>query len=120
MIIPPKEWEIYLDDASRSPRGKEKRMCKITLLESIFYLFPYMMHNPYSFFLTKGCSNNTAEYEAVITGLESQLQMAIANLTIYGNSELIVKQLTTEYNVKKAELSPIIKERKFCSHNFTK
>lgn len=40
-----------------------------------------------------GCSNNTAKYEAVIVGLELVLQLLVTSLTIYSDSELIVKQL---------------------------
>lgn len=38
----------------------------------------------YSFSLSKGCSNNTTEYEAVITALELVLQIPNANMTIDG------------------------------------
>lgn len=51
---------------------------------------------PYSFSLTIGCSNNMAEYKAVVVGLELTLEIPITSLTIYSNSELIVKQLREE------------------------
>lgn len=49
------------------------------------------------------CSNNTTEYEAVITRLELALQTQIGKLTTHGDSKLIVKPLCGEYSVK-AEL----------------
>ena len=61
---------------------------------------------PYSFALTEGCSNNEAEYEAVIAGLELELQIPIEKLSIYGDSELVVKQLRGEYIVRKISLAP--------------
>lgn len=47
----------------------------------------------YSFYLTKWCSYNTAEYEAIIIGLKLALQISVAILTIYDDSELVPKQL---------------------------
>lgn len=36
--------------------------------------------------------------------LELALKIPVANLTIYGDSELIVKQLCMDYSVKKTKL----------------
>lgn len=55
----------------------------------ILFVFPDNALIPYSFSLATGCSNNTTEYEAVITGLELALQIVVTNLTIYGDSELV-------------------------------
>ncbi|KAG5562842.1 hypothetical protein RHGRI_005537 [Rhododendron griersonianum] len=46
------------------------------------------------------------EYEAVIAGLELALQIPIEELLVYGDSELVIKQLRGEYIVKKASLAP--------------
>lgn len=43
-------------------------------------------------------------------GLELELQILITNLTIYGDSELIVKQLHGEYSAKKMELITYVVE----------
>lgn len=56
-----------------------------------------------------GCSSYTAEYEAIFA-LELALKIPIVSLRICGDSELIVKQLRREYNVKKAELVPYHKK----------
>ncbi|KAH7852767.1 hypothetical protein Vadar_029033 [Vaccinium darrowii] len=39
----------------------------------------------------EGCSNNEAEYEAVIVGLELALQIPIEDLSVYEDSELVIK-----------------------------
>lgn len=57
-----------------------------------------------------GCFNKTTEYEAIIVGLELALQIQITSLTIYGDSELIVKQLCGDYDMKKTELIPYHKK----------
>ncbi|KAK3007578.1 hypothetical protein RJ639_013432 [Escallonia herrerae] len=54
----------------------------------------------------EGCSNNEAKYEFVIVGLELALQIPIIELTIYGDSQLVVKQLRGEYIVRRTNLVP--------------
>jgi ribonuclease HI len=39
------------------------------------------------------CTNNTAEYEALLQGLRKELDMNIQNLTVFGDSEIIVRQV---------------------------
>lgn len=55
---------------------------------------------PYSFYLGKVCTNNAAEYEALIMGLELALKFKIRHIEIFGNAELVIKQMTTEYEVR--------------------
>ncbi|KAG9440245.1 hypothetical protein H6P81_020410 [Aristolochia fimbriata] len=61
---------------------------------------------PYSFVLTQACSNNEAEYQAILLGLGMAVEMQIPQLHIYGDSALVIKQLTGEFEVKKPELEP--------------
>jgi ribonuclease HI len=39
------------------------------------------------------CTNNTAEYEALLQGLRKALDMNIQNLTVFGDSEIVVRQV---------------------------
>ena len=43
------------------------------------------------------CTNNTAEYEALIQGLKKAIQFKVKNLKVYGDFEIIVKQVQ-KYN----------------------
>ncbi|KAM2959948.1 hypothetical protein FF1_029703 [Malus domestica] len=52
------------------------------------------------------CSNNVAEYQALIIGLQMAINMGIIALEIFGDSKLIINQLLTEYEVKKDDLIP--------------
>ncbi|KAM2246584.1 hypothetical protein ACFXTI_007389 [Malus domestica] len=54
----------------------------------------------------KLCSNNVAEYQALIIGLQMAINMEITALEIYGDSKLIINQLLTEYEVRKDDLVP--------------
>jgi ribonuclease HI len=49
-------------------------------------------------------TNNEAEYSALIMGLEYALHLGIKNLSIEGDSELIIRQLEGRYRVKNANL----------------
>ena len=50
------------------------------------------------------CTNNVAEYEALIIGLEIALEMHIKSLQVFGDSQLIIRQLNGLYEVKNPNL----------------
>jgi ribonuclease HI len=52
-------------------------------------------------------TNNQAEYQALIAGLEKAKELKAEELDCYLDSELVVKQLNREYKVKNAELAPL-------------
>ena len=39
------------------------------------------------------CTNNTAEYEALVQGLRKSIELKVKNLKVYGDSEIVVKQI---------------------------
>ncbi|GAA0157371.1 hypothetical protein LIER_38446 [Lithospermum erythrorhizon] len=51
----------------------------------------------YSFTLSQWCSNNVAEYQELILGLEVATELNIPQLEVYGDSQLIINQLMEEY-----------------------
>jgi ribonuclease HI len=56
------------------------------------------------------CTNNVAEYEALLWGLAVALEhpgAVSAGLTVYADSELLVKQMRGEYRVKHPNLKPL-------------
>ncbi|HZK48115.1 MAG TPA: Nif3-like dinuclear metal center hexameric protein [Thermoleophilia bacterium] len=52
-------------------------------------------------------TNNQAEYQALITGLETALDRSIGRLRILSDSELLVRQLRGEYRVKSEQLKEL-------------
>ncbi|KAL0308970.1 UNVERIFIED_CONTAM: hypothetical protein Sradi_5839300 [Sesamum radiatum] len=60
----------------------------------------------------ENCSNNVAEYQALILGLEIAVDAKQLPLKVYGDSQLVVNQLLGLYEVKKPELLPY--------HNYAK
>ncbi len=55
-------------------------------------------------------TNNQAEYQALILGINDALKFSHKKLEIFMDSELAVKQLKGEYKVKNADLKPIVEK----------
>ncbi len=53
------------------------------------------------------CTNNEAEYKALLLGLRTAHSSKVKDLTCYLDSELVVKQLTGEYRVKNSNLKDL-------------
>jgi len=53
------------------------------------------------------CTNNIAEYRALIAGLEEAARLGCRTLRIFLDSQLIVRQLQGSYRVKNANLKPL-------------
>jgi probable phosphoglycerate mutase len=49
-------------------------------------------------------TNNVAEYSALIAGLEKAIELAVDELEVVSDSELMVKQMRGEYRVKNQAL----------------
>ena len=52
-------------------------------------------------------TNNVFEYEALVFGLEASRKQKIENLIVYGDAELIVKQIMQQYQEKKSKAKVI-------------
>jgi ribonuclease HI len=106
-VEPP--WELYFDGASRietDPDGASTRRAGA----GIVFKTPQGGTIYHSFSLLKEeCSNNEAEYEALLFGLLLALSMDIRDLRAYGDSQLIVRQVNDMYEVRKPELVPYYK-----------
>jgi ribonuclease HI/probable phosphoglycerate mutase len=58
------------------------------------------------------CTNNIAEYRALILGLEAALKQGCRSISIFMDSELLVRQLQGVYRVKNPALQPLMTEVK--------
>jgi len=63
-------------------------------------------------------TNNVAEYEALLAGLELALDRGVERLTVFMDSELVVRQLTGRYRVKNADLKALHDEAQRRLHGF--
>ncbi|XP_015163501.1 uncharacterized protein [Solanum tuberosum] len=93
-VQPP--WKMYFDGAAHRG-GAGAGVVFIISQEEIL---------PFSFTLKQCCSNNVAEYQALILGLEMAVDMKQLNLQVFGDSQLVINQLLGSYEVKKPELLP--------------
>ncbi|XP_074284154.1 uncharacterized protein LOC141608708 [Silene latifolia] len=93
-ILPP--WQMYFDGAARKDGAGA----------GVVFVTPQNHLMPYSFTLTQLCSNNMAEYQALILGLQMAIEIGVRDMDIYGDSKLVVNQVLGEYEVKKEDLIP--------------
>ncbi|XP_019155161.1 PREDICTED: uncharacterized protein LOC109152033 [Ipomoea nil] len=93
-VLPP--WNMYFDGAAHKEGAGA----------GVVFVTPEGEVLPYSFTLTERSSNNVAEYQALILGLEIAADMKQRRVNIYGDSKLIINQVLGVYEVKKPELIP--------------
>lgn len=55
-------------------------------------------------------TNNVAEYAALVKALEAVKQMGAEELTLFSDSELLVKQINGEYKVKSEQIRPLFRQ----------
>ncbi|KAA0041945.1 uncharacterized protein E5676_scaffold306G001560 [Cucumis melo var. makuwa] len=87
-------WTMYFDGAARRTGA------------GIVFISLEKHMLPYSFALAELCSNNVAEYQALIIGLQIALEIGVSFIEIYGDSKLIINQLSLQYDVKHEDLKP--------------
>ena len=97
----PEVWQMYFDGASRSgPHGR------IIAGVGVVFISPNGHVLPRAFSLTEPCSNNVAEYNALLVGLQIAKELGVQYLEAYGDSQLIVNQVTGEYEARNEDLVP--------------
>lgn len=65
-------------------------------------------------------TNNVAEYQALIMGLEGALDLGVAELTVRLDSELLVRQLQGRYQVKSPHLKPLFAQARALAGRFAR
>ena len=63
-------------------------------------------------------TNNTAEYRALIRGLQMASELGAVAVSVVSDSELMVRQLTGVYRVKTASLVPLYNQARELSSAF--
>jgi ribonuclease HI len=93
--------EIYTDGASRGNPGD-------AAWAFVFVVEGEVVGQRSAFIGTN--TNNVAEYHAVINALQEALRAGWRRAALYSDSELVVRQITGRYRVRKAHLAPLLKE----------
>ncbi|KAB5514239.1 hypothetical protein DKX38_028145 [Salix brachista] len=89
-------WKMFFDGAARQDG----------VGAGVIFITPEGEVLPFSFSLTKCCSNNMAEYQALILGLEMAVNIKMSHLKVFGDSQLVIRQLLSLYEVRKLEFIP--------------
>jgi len=87
-------WKMYFNGACS----------KIGNGAGVIFISPGGKNFKYSFLLTFKCTNNVAEYEALLIGLNIATKHKIKKLAIYGDSELVISQVREKYLSKNKRL----------------
>ncbi|KAM2080627.1 hypothetical protein ACFX1T_034376 [Malus domestica] len=88
------KWELYVDGSSNQAGAGA----------GIILISPEGIDLECSVRLDFPASNNVAEHEALVLGLELAKQLKISRLTVHSDSQLIVGQATEEYMTKNAKI----------------
>ncbi|MGV7988978.1 reverse transcriptase-like protein, partial [Mycobacterium kansasii] len=89
-----KTWQMFFDGAARATGAGA----------GVIFITPQGDLLSYSFTLGAACTNNEAEYNALIIGMEIASELKIKDLHIYGDSKLVINQVATEFETRKPEL----------------
>ncbi|XP_020272463.1 uncharacterized protein LOC109847642 [Asparagus officinalis] len=95
----PEVWQMFFDGASRVGMSDPSLQEWGVVLTS-----PRNHVLPHAFSLTEPCTNNVDEYNALLIGLELARELEIRHLEAYGDSQLIIKQMTGDYEVRNDDL----------------
>jgi ribonuclease HI len=92
-------WKMSFDGAcSKSGNGA-----------GIIFKIPQDVIYPHAIRLEFPCTNNEAEYEALIQGMIISIQMKVEHLVVTGDSELIINHIKRKYKVKREKLKCYVK-----------
>ncbi|MCY4321250.1 MAG: ribonuclease HI family protein [Bdellovibrionaceae bacterium] len=97
---------IYTDGASRGNPGP----CALGI--QVFDSQNKLIYEEASY-LEDQNTNNFAEYKAVIRAFELSVQNQVQDLTLFSDSELLIKQLKKIYKVKSEKIKPLFKKCQF-------
>ena len=89
-------WNLYFDGASNY------RGCGVGIL----IISPQGDHTPLSIKLDFDVTNNGAEYEACLHGLQAAIGLKIKKLKVHGDSSLIINQVSGNWKIKSESLAP--------------
>lgn len=89
-----KDWNLYIDDKT-SRHGKSTR---IVLKSPLGHIFKF------SYRLEFEATNNVAEYEALLLGIELEKDLRVKLLSIKGDSDLVIMRIKNKFTCKYQRL----------------
>ena len=73
-----------------------------------------------SIFVGEKETNNVAEYTGLVIGLKEAVKLAIKNVEVKGDSQLVIRQMKGEYKVNAPSLLKLFQEAKTLQKQFDK
>jgi ribonuclease HI len=96
------EWLVMVDGAARGNPGHAG--CGAVILDGngklVKELSRYLGH----------ATNNVAEYQGLLMGLETLLELGKKRIRVESDSQLLVRQLNGEYRVRDEKLKPLFQK----------
>ena len=105
-----KNWRLFTDGGARGNPGPAAFGYQLILPDGQEILGKGLLGNQ---------TNNVAEYQGLIHGLQRALDMGVESLEVYCDSELAVKQLNGIYKVKEIGLKPLFSKAKELAAKFS-
>ena len=99
----PKTVWIYTDGASRGNPGP----CSLGI--QVFNSDRCLIYEEASY-LEDNNTNNFSEYKAVIRALELAIQHKVQKLSLFSDSQFLIRQLEKKYKVKSANIKPLFNQ----------
>ncbi|PKU60058.1 hypothetical protein MA16_Dca029069 [Dendrobium catenatum] len=96
---------MYFDGASSIRPIRPPNIARAQAGVGLIFVAPEGGIMRFSFSLTEPQTNNEAEYEALLAGLEIAINVRIQHLQIFGDSQLVINQVLGIYKVGKVELA---------------
>ncbi|XP_020681914.1 uncharacterized protein LOC110099169 [Dendrobium catenatum] len=98
-------WEMYFNGASSIRTVRPPNFVRARAGIGLIFVAPEGGIMRISFSLIEPRTNNEAEYEALLAGLEIAIDVRIQHLQIFGDSQLVINQVIGIYKVSKVELT---------------
>jgi ribonuclease HI len=71
-------------------------------------------------FVGNKSTNNVAEYTGLLIGMNEAISQNIRELSVYGDSMLVIKQMRGEYKVTSSAMKPLFDKAKLLEKSFAK
>ena len=94
IVAPSTPWKLFFDGYF-TQKGSGARISFVTLQGDLI---------PKSYKISFPCTKNIDEYEDLVIGLHQAIRWNIKILLVFGDSQLVIKQVTNEYHTKDEKL----------------
>ena len=102
------QWIMYFDGST----------AKIGAGAGVYIISPIWDFKALSYKLTFECTNNVAEYEALLLGLHALKYLGAQRIRVLGDSELVINQVNDSYQTRHPQMRAYRNEYGICLVTF--